>query len=228
MQATLTNTKTGQVIRLGGPKSSSWAPVWSPNGERVAFYSDEDGEAGLWVWEKATEKAARFQNLIARPFFGFEVVRWMSDNQRLLCKVLPVGMSIAEANALSPATEEKRRFPAVKPDEPSVFVLSAHSVTKKDGTPRVETSNAENSVKSNHLLADLAIVNWSDRTVVRVAERIQIPLVHVLSRREILAYSVSKGLEPNTQQPIYDLMVYDLTSGRSRAIGEGLRLSYGI
>ncbi|MCH7780771.1 MAG: PD40 domain-containing protein, partial [Acidobacteria bacterium] len=48
MEATLTNTKTGEVVRLGGPNSASWAAVWSPDGSRVAFYSDEGGEAGLW------------------------------------------------------------------------------------------------------------------------------------------------------------------------------------
>src|SRR5262245_5613020 len=48
MEATLTNVKTGEVIRIGSPKSSSWAGAWSPDGERVAFYSDEGGEAGVW------------------------------------------------------------------------------------------------------------------------------------------------------------------------------------
>src|SRR5260221_10317075 len=38
-QAALTNVKTGEVIRLGGPTRSNWAPVWSPDGNRVAYYS---------------------------------------------------------------------------------------------------------------------------------------------------------------------------------------------
>jgi hypothetical protein len=40
----LANTKTGQVIKLGG--SFNWAPVWSSVGNRVAYYSDGGGEAG--------------------------------------------------------------------------------------------------------------------------------------------------------------------------------------
>ena len=228
MQATLTNTKTGQVIRLGESTSSSWAPVWSPDGERVAFYSDQGGEAGLWIWEKATRKAGRFPGVIVRPFFGFEVVRWMSDSQRLLCKILPAGMSIAEANALLPDTEMKRRFPAVKPDEPSVFVLSAHAVPKKDGAPPVETPKTETGVYSNRARADLAIMNWRERTVLRLAERVK-PVWYAFSPDErSVAYSVLKGFEANLQQPVYDLMVYDLAGAKSRVVGENPRLVYGI
>lgn len=87
MQAVLTNTKTGQVIRLGGEKGSSWGAVWSPDGRRVAFYSDDTGEASLWLWERETGKAERFPGVIVRPLFGFEVVRWSADSQRILCKM---------------------------------------------------------------------------------------------------------------------------------------------
>jgi Tol biopolymer transport system component len=49
MQAAFTNTKTGQVIRLGGEHGSSWGAVWSPDGERVAFYSND----GAQSWRSA-------------------------------------------------------------------------------------------------------------------------------------------------------------------------------
>ena len=56
MQAALTNTKNGQVIRLGGAKGVSWAPVWSPDGQHVAFYADDSGAASLWIWERSSGK----------------------------------------------------------------------------------------------------------------------------------------------------------------------------
>ena len=100
MQATITQVADGESITLGGADSSSWAAVWSPDGSRVAFYSDEGGEAGLWIWDAATRRAARSPGLIVRPFFGFEMPRWSPDGRRVLVKVLPEGMSVAEANAL--------------------------------------------------------------------------------------------------------------------------------
>src|SRR2546429_5415836 len=49
-----------------------------------SYYSDEGGEAGIWIWEKATGKSERFPGVIVRSFFGFEIVRWTSDSHRIL------------------------------------------------------------------------------------------------------------------------------------------------
>jgi WD40 repeat protein len=89
MQAALTNTRNGQVIRLGGDKGVSWAPVWSPDGQRVAFYADDSGEASLWIWERSSGKSYRFPGVIVRPLFGLETVRWSADSRRILCKIRP-------------------------------------------------------------------------------------------------------------------------------------------
>lgn len=67
MEATLSHTRTGETIRLGGAASSSWAGTWSP------------------------------------------------DGQRLLVKVLPADMTVAQANALSVRPSDARRFAEVRP-----------------------------------------------------------------------------------------------------------------
>ncbi len=58
--------------------------MWSPDGSRIAFYADEGGEPGVWIWSFATKKAERFPGVMARPFFGYELLRWSSDGKRLL------------------------------------------------------------------------------------------------------------------------------------------------
>jgi dipeptidyl aminopeptidase/acylaminoacyl peptidase len=224
MQALLSNTKTDQVVRLGGARGSSWAPVWSPDGKRVAFYADDEGQAGLWLWERATGKAERFPGVIVRPFFGFEVVRWSRDGQRLLCKVLPEGMTVSEANALP---EETRQKPAQGPDDPSVLVHVAQA-TKEHSAPPGDVPGPEMDVWTNRSMADLAILDLRTGEAVRIAERIK-PLWYAFSpNKETVAYTHLKGLEPNTQQLIYDLRVHDLASGHSRTLAENMRLDYGI
>ena len=52
----ITNTQTGEAINLTGGQGSSWGPVWSPSGDQLAFFSDHDGQAHLWIWEKASKK----------------------------------------------------------------------------------------------------------------------------------------------------------------------------
>jgi dipeptidyl aminopeptidase/acylaminoacyl peptidase len=221
MQATLTNTKSGEVIRLGGVASASWAAVWSPDGSRVAFYSDEGGEAGVWVWEKATGKAQRFPGVIARPFFGFEVVRWSSDSQRLLCKILPAGMMVKEANALEGNMESAGRFPKVAPGQPSVFVVRARKETTAEAKPKTEGN-------LRWAVADLAILDLRARKITRIAEQTQ-PRFYAFSPDErYVAYTVLKGWEANSQQPNFDLAVYELANGTTRTLAKAIRLGYGI
>ncbi len=221
MQATLTNTRNGEVIHFGGAGSASWAAVWSPDGKRVAFYSDEGGETGIWVWEKATGKAERFPGVIARPFFGFEVVRWTGDSQRLLCKVLPAGMTIKQANALGGDSEGTHRFPAVTPGQPSVFVLRARKETTVETKPKTEGD-------VRWAVADLAILDLRTRTIARIAERTQ-PRFYAFSPDEkCVAYTVLKGWEANSQQPSFDLVVYDLARGTTRTLAKNIRLGYGM
>src|SRR3972149_11796786 len=49
MQATLTNTRNGEGIRLGGVKSSNWGAAWPPDGKRVAFNSGAGGGGRGWL-----------------------------------------------------------------------------------------------------------------------------------------------------------------------------------
>jgi dipeptidyl aminopeptidase/acylaminoacyl peptidase len=132
MVATLSNVRTGEVIRLGSAEAASWAPVWSPDGRRVAFYSDEGGTAGLWIWDRSTGRSTRIPDVIVRPFFGFETVQWAADGRRLIVKALPAGITVAQANGLEEARPgQARRFPEAGPDEPSVSVRRFDS----DGCP---------------------------------------------------------------------------------------------
>jgi dipeptidyl aminopeptidase/acylaminoacyl peptidase len=223
MQAALTNTKTGQVIRLGGDKGSSWDAVWSPDGKRVAFYADDMGEASLWIWERSTGKADRFPGVIVRPFFGFEVVRWSADSQRILCKILPVGMTVAQANALVPDDEAPRRFSAAAPDQPSVFVLRAHM---EDAKPEDQAKMRPNA--GDRALADLAILDLDTRRVVTRVPRIRTTWYAFAPDQKHIAYADFAGWEPNTQQSIYDLVLYELATGHRRVLAERVRSDYGI
>jgi len=118
MAATLSNARTGETIALGGDSASTWAPVWSPDGRRVAFYSDEGGEAGLWIWTRKTRERRRVADLRVRPLYGFETVRWLPDGERLLVKVLPPDVTVAAANAIG--RRSPRRTPNRGP-RPSRF-----------------------------------------------------------------------------------------------------------
>ena len=227
MQATVTNTKTGESIALGGAKSSSWAASWSPDGSRIAFYSDEGGEAGVWVWSFATRKAERFPGVIARPFFGYEVIRWASDGKRLLCKIVPQGMSLAEITALGTSLEEGRKFPKVQPGGPSVIVQTSEAADKTAGKP-----SAPQKPKTIGDVAwgigDVALLDLTTKKVTRLVERQSIRFYGFSPDEKTVACTVLKGWEANSQQPTYDLDVVDLATGARKTLASQIRLGYGI
>jgi dipeptidyl aminopeptidase/acylaminoacyl peptidase len=225
MEATITNVKTGETVRLGGPKSSSWAGVWSPDGSRVAFYSDEGGEPGVWVWSFATKKAERFPGVMARPFFGYELLRWSSDGKRLLGKLVPSGMTLAEITALGTSLEDKRKFKKVGAGEPSVIVKSSTPATDKDKEKKEEPKTIGDVEWG---VSDLAVLDLDRKTAQRLIERKNVRFYQFSPDEKSVAATVLKGWQANSQQPTYDLVVIDLATGAPRTIASEMTLGYGI
>jgi dipeptidyl aminopeptidase/acylaminoacyl peptidase len=198
--------------------SASWAPTWSPDGQSVAFYSDEGGSARLWIWDKSTRKAERFPGAIVRPFFGWELPKWSADGQSVLCKILPEAQTIAEANALSPLPKSTRQFPAHDAGTPGVLVLrSAHQ-----GAGSISVLPAF----SNRLLADLALLDLRNHQLRRLAEQSQITWYAFSPDQLRVAYAEVDGWPQSG--PVYAVKVVDLASGRTRTLGHSMGLYYGV
>ena len=221
----LTNTRTGRVVRPGGSESSSWSAVWAPDGTKAAFYSDEGGEAGLWIWDRTSEKSERFPGAIVRPFFGFETAKWASDSRRILCKVLPEGMTIAQANVRDPDVVGHRQFPPVDPGQPSVLVFKANP-NNTEGKPAEPEHQIEGDL--DEIRCDLAILDIGTRTVTRILERITPQWYAFSPDGKWVAVIEIKGREANSQQQGYNLKLVDLASGKIRTLATGIHLRYGI
>lgn len=227
MHAVVTHTLTGETIHLGADDAASWGAVWSPDGQRVAFYSDAGGEAGLWVWERSTRTAHRFPGIIVRPLFGFETVRWMADSRRLVSKVLPDGMRVAEANGAPLQSGGDNRFPPVGADEASVFVMTSSPSPAAPPPAQSAPRSAERAV--DPLAAELAVLDVDAGTAVRVGAYAPVRYYAVSPDQRHLAYTVVAGLEPNSQQPLYDLMLYSFAADDApRKLAANIRLAYGL
>lgn len=71
--------------------SSSWSGVWSPNGLTLAFFTNNDGVARLWLWSPINTTLKQATTLGARPFFGFESPIWTLDGKSIIFKAMPDG-----------------------------------------------------------------------------------------------------------------------------------------
>lgn len=231
MEATLSSTGSGETVRLGGPDATSWAGVWSPDGGRVAFYSDEGGEAGLWIWERESGVRRRVDEVVVRPFFGFETVRWAADGRRLLVKSLPEGMTLAEANALLPVPQVEPPAPEVSPGEPSVEVRLSTAARRREG----EAGDADGGAPAadvmepfrRGLVADLAVVDVDAGSVKRIARDEAVRLYAFSPDGRSVAYTVLTGSMPDTQQGLFDLRLHDLAAGSDAVLARGVPLGYG-
>ena len=228
MEAMVTEVESGESTRLGAPDSASWGAAWSPRGDRIAFYSDAGGEAGLWIRDTHTKQVKRVPGLVVRPFFGFEKPRWSPDGKLLLVKVIPEGRTIGELNALGPRPAgEVSRFPEVGPGQPSVLVRTAGPSNAETGE-RPDETQSFGGWRIGDRLSDLALVNLASGAVSRVATE-TIPSRYAFSPDGAsIAWTVATGIEPNTQQVNYDLFVLDLAGGPLRRLASGMRLNYGI
>jgi dipeptidyl aminopeptidase/acylaminoacyl peptidase len=225
MEATIVHTRSGETVRLGGSASSSWSPVWSPDGERVAFYSDEAGEAGLWVWERETGERRRVSEATVRPFFGFEGPRWSLDGERLVVQVVPEGMSVADANARDPFGSGNG---SSRSDASSVVVRRA-GFGPADGAEGA--GPASGGLPSGFLdfrAVDLAVIDVATGEEVRIARGSAVGFHRWSPDGRSVAYTAMTGMVPNSQQAVYDLVLHDLESSSSRTLVRELRLAYGI
>jgi dipeptidyl aminopeptidase/acylaminoacyl peptidase len=224
LRAELTHTRTGEVVTLGEPSASSWNAVWSPDGQQVVFYSDEGGQAGLWRWDRTTHQSSRFAGAIVRPLFGFETPVWFRDSQRVLCKLLPEGQTVAQANALGRRQQKGMAFDR-SPDGAAVFVLHSQAQPLTDSrTPGV----TETPLDLTDFQADLAILDWHTHRIQRMATGAH-PRWYSLSPDErFIAYTDLTGVAPHSQQALFDIKLFELASGQTRTLAHEVRLSYGI
>ena len=234
MEATLSAVDGSEEIRLGSAESSSWGAVWSPDGERVAFYSDEGGEAGLWIWNRETHTSRRVPGLVVRPFFGLEMPVWASDSRRLLVKVLPRGATLAELNALLPVASAEARGGGEPggPDRPAVTVRRSAAASAEwdvgDESTAPVPSDDPLARRMRGFSTDLALVDVGTGEARRLVERMPIRVYAFSPDDRYVAYTVMAGAEPNTQQSIYDLRLHDLDTGRDASLASNIRLNYGV
>lgn len=81
--------KTGKLIKIAPSANNSWSGVWSPDGKILAFFSDQNGKAQLWLWFSCTGILQCASDVVVSPYFGLEQPIWI-DQERIMVKTIAV------------------------------------------------------------------------------------------------------------------------------------------
>lgn len=91
-------------ITNGVTDGSDWrVSLWSPNGDRLALTGNRGGDRALWVWERGTNT---LRQVTPQKLGGYgEFFEW-TDNDNLLCEVLPPNVASREQRGSLPREME--------------------------------------------------------------------------------------------------------------------------
>jgi len=210
----LTNTNTGESRNLTRGLGSNWGMSWSPNGKYLAFYSDRDGRAAVWLWEKESDRLRKLSRAIPRPFmYGYDVPNWTPDSKRILVKLFPDEATFEHLTGYTQAKPQK-----VAEVSPEIYYSTADP--KRAETPPTLRTDALTVEEIPDFKADLAFIDISDGNVAPIAKG-YVPAAYRLSPdgRKVV-FLDAKGVSKNG--PAFDLLTVSLPSNKTTVLVSNL------
>lgn len=230
------DTRTGETERVTDRNGNVEEPVFSPDGRTVAFYSDRDGAARIWLWSRSERRLRRLTDAIVRPsLFSNAHLRWTPDGRRLIALLLPEGSTLAQADA---AGVEQSRPSAGDPTATpgSNVVVRRFARSEKPKAPATESASEERPIDTSGLFAfmdaDLAVVDAASGAVRRVARRKPVFWYAPSPDGNWLAFAHQSGRQLSSQQAFFDIEAVPLGAleepGASRVLSRFARPDYAF
>ena len=210
----LTNINTGASRNLTRGQGSNWAFSWSPDGRYLAFYSDRDGRAAIWLWEKAKDQFRKLSRGIPRPFmYGHDVPNWTPDSKKILVKLFP-----DEAMFEHLVTDSYTNSSSSTEVLPEIYYSTADP--KRAETSLTLRTDALTAEEVADFAANLALINVSDGTVTTIAKG-YVPAGYRLSPDgKKLAFLNARGATKTGAA--FDLLVTSLSSNKTTVVAPNL------
>jgi dipeptidyl aminopeptidase/acylaminoacyl peptidase len=190
----------GSLSNLTQGQGSNFAPVFSPDGRRLAFVSDRDGATRLWLWEDG--KLRCLSQRIVWLGVGWNRPVWTHDGRSLMVPTLPAEMGVLQAarwelgESSSPEpVQDERQLPVQ-------IYQTGQASPSKESQPR-------------RFVSELTQISLSGGQPRRLAENVLLGGYWVSPDDRYLAYTSHLGLvSPLSQMGSHRLNILELASGR--------------
>lgn len=219
----IADTQSGELRRITNGKNSYWHPVWSPNGQDLAFYGDKNGRVLLWICRNTNGKNPKIQALdettLKAALFRWDRPRWLKDGKRLIVPVLP---------------EIEKSFDPGVDDNPLFLVPSLYKkfLDPRSGADASVIKSSDESSEDRHYTlenrVDLAIVDAASGKFRRLTNGQNVQRWELSPDEQILAFKVYKKTTPGSYDNFFDLYVMSLEDGSSKLILEDTEEGYNF
>jgi dipeptidyl aminopeptidase/acylaminoacyl peptidase len=206
------NWKTGETRNLTGTTGSNWMPVWSPDSRYLAFLSDRDGQARVWLWNGENGQIERASDEIFRAGPMSRGLEWMPDSRHLLMTTEPKGIAVNDSTsaAASGGTEGGKEV------SQTTVVLYGSDPHHQKSIPAYDL---------DEYLADLILIDVRGGPSRTIAAGKRIGWFALSPDGSRVGYAVPLRFESKGSfEKIYDLRVDDLASGAEENLAQGVPL----
>lgn len=209
----LTDVATGAHRNLSGDRGANWGAAWSPDGRALAFFSDRDGTAGLWLWERDADRLRRVGDVVPRSWS----LEWSPDGSRILFGALPEG---AEPLAME-SSGKGRPARSAQDEQPGPTVQVFHSERSAAGGTGVQNTGA------TQFPSDLVAVEVATGKVDRLVRGVALLKAVFSPDGRHVAFSENTGDNvPGTHIYLYSLKLFSFAGRRVQTLVSSGEIGY--
>ena len=217
----ISSTTTNESRNLTDHQGNNWGPSWSPDGKYLAFYSDRNGQAQLWLWDRSTGKSRLAAEAVVHPFIAEETPQWTADSRSILVKLLPKGMSLDDAARLT--VNPKKQTSEEKTVAGSTVTVYKSAEDGKNNDSQPTGQNIQSHTEMNAFIGDLAMIDISTGKTELLAQGYKPCWYRISPDGKHIAFVTEKGWAAgNLFRNLYDLLVVPLPTGHPRLVAENI------
>ena len=188
----------------------------------LAFYSDRNGKAQLWLWERSSGKSRLAAEAVVHPFVAEETPQWRADSRSILIKLLPVGMSLDDAARLT-VDPKQQRSEENKVAESTVTIYRSSPQEGNNNNQSRPNRNIRPNTQIAAFIGDLATIDITSGKVKLLARGYKPCWYRISPDGKNIAFVTEKGwAEGNVFRNLYDLLIVPISDGNPRVVADDI------